>query len=149
QGERKGREPRRGLPLCLALPLDCLLELASRRELGDAGRGDLDALAGARIHTLTRGTIGRGELAETREVDLAAALERVGDRVEEGVDRLLGVPVRQATPLRHRGDELLLGHESSYLDCLGLASLPAPDDPLLLPDASMRLNHALSGVDLR
>ena len=45
----------------------------------------------ARVDALARRALGRGELAEAGEAHRLAALQRLGDRVEERVDRLAGV----------------------------------------------------------
>src|SRR5205807_7661378 len=58
------------------LRLDCLLEPGSGRELRDPRRGDVNALAGCRVTTLTRAAVCDAELAEAGKDDLAAALER-------------------------------------------------------------------------
>src|SRR5947207_2053815 len=70
-------EPRR-------LPLDGRLQLAARRELRHGGRGDLHPLSRAWVHALTGGAVRSRELAEPGEVDVTAAFQRVGDRVEKG-----------------------------------------------------------------
>src|SRR6476661_5825544 len=49
--------------------LESSLELATGRELRHDRRGDLDALARARVDTLPRGARRRRELPETGEVD--------------------------------------------------------------------------------
>src|SRR5215211_6247517 len=78
-----------------AAPLHGALERAPRRELRNGRRSDLHALARARVHALARGTIRGRELPETGEVDLTAPTERVGDRVQHGVDGLLRVAARE------------------------------------------------------
>jgi hypothetical protein len=71
---------------------DGLLELAPSGKLRYACRGDLHTLPCTRVDTLTRGTIGGRELAEPSEVDVTAAAQRVGDGVEERIDRPSGIP---------------------------------------------------------
>src|SRR5579862_5523391 len=91
--------------------LDRRLQRAAGRELRDARGRDVHLLARvARIHAGASGALLARELPETGERDVPPALERVGDRFEEGVDRLARVTSRQLTPPRDLVDELLLGH---------------------------------------
>jgi len=132
-GWRPGEQASQRAPAVpLLAPLSLLLISAPPDPLRHGGSGDLDPLTRTGVHALPGGAIRSRELAEPREVDVTAALQRVGDRVEEGVDCLLRFPVPEAAALRDRGDEFLLRHESSYLDCRGPG----------LPDPNNRLNHA-------
>src|SRR5207253_7835514 len=91
--------------------LDGLLERAAGRELRDAGRRNLHLLLGvARVDACPRCALLCLELAETRERDVAAALERVGNRFEEGVDRLRRVACGEPGSPRDLVRELLLRH---------------------------------------
>src|SRR6266542_2124599 len=76
--------------------LERRLELAARAELRHDRCLDLDALAGTRVDALPGGAGGGRELAETREVDRVAALERLGHDLHEGVDGLACVATREA-----------------------------------------------------
>src|SRR5437764_3288303 len=84
------------------------LQLAAGRELRHGGRGDLHALAGARVDTLTGGAGRRRELAEPREVDRVAGLEGLGHRLHEGIHGLARVTGRESALLADLLDELLL-----------------------------------------
>src|SRR5581483_6099503 len=106
------RGPRGAALRCRSKPpasaLERGLQLAAGAELRDGRGGDLNALPGARVHALTRGAVGRRELAEAREVDRVAALQRLGHGLHEGVDGLARVAVRQAALRRDLVDEILL-----------------------------------------
>src|SRR5689334_5545521 len=91
--------------------LDRRLQRAAGRELRDARSRDVDFLARvARVDARAGGALLARELPEAGERDVPAALQRVGDRFEEGVDRLARVTSRQLTAPRDLVDELLLGH---------------------------------------
>src|SRR5581483_5783458 len=106
------RGPRGAALRCRSKPpasaLERGLQLAAGAELRNGRGGDLNALPGARVHALTRGAVGRRELAEAREVDRVAALQRLGHGLHEGVDGLARVAVRQAALRRDLVDEILL-----------------------------------------
>ena len=70
-------------------------------------------LARTRVATLASAALGDVELAEAGEVDLLAALERLLDRADHGVDRVAGVLLAQAALVRDLVDEFRLGHGSS------------------------------------
>src|SRR4051812_19927140 len=93
--------------------LHCLLELAACGELGDGRRGNLDSLSRIpRVDALTSSApLGR-ELAESGKRDLAARTENIGDRVEEGVDGLSRVALRDTRLVSDPVHELLLCHIS-------------------------------------
>src|SRR5262245_354495 len=77
--------------------LDCLLELAPRRELRHRGRRNGHFLGRiSRVDALPLLALLGRELPESRERDLAAALEGVGDRVQECIDGLGRVSARKA-----------------------------------------------------
>src|SRR3954470_9563475 len=90
--------------------LQGLLQAGARTELRHARRGDLDRLAGARMDALARAALGDAELAEAREVHLAASLEGVLDGLQKGVDGLAGVSLRQAGRRRDLIHEFRLRH---------------------------------------
>jgi hypothetical protein len=59
---------------------------------------------------LPRRALLRGELAEAGEGHCVALLERVGDGVEEGVDRLRRIALGEPAPVRHLVDEVGFRH---------------------------------------
>jgi hypothetical protein len=80
----------------------------------------------------------RREFPEAREVDLAATLQRVGDRIENGVDRFRSLAPRQIRPLGNAINELLLRHyRSSLPGCSGVEIRLKTLTGMLIP-----LNHA-------
>src|SRR4029078_3258267 len=96
--------------------LDRGLQRAAGRELRHRRRGDRHLLARiARVDALALLAVLGGGLPEAREVDLAAALQCVGDRVEHRVHCLGRVAPRQIGLLGHLVDELLLRHSRSSL----------------------------------
>src|SRR6058998_3883656 len=109
----------RGEARCLAA-LDGLLELAPRRELRHRGCRDRHLLRGiAGIHALALCAPLRRELSEAREGHFAAALQRVGDRFEEGVNGLGRVPAREVGPLGDLVNELLFRQVPLLLSTVG------------------------------
>src|SRR3954453_22560078 len=112
----------------LRLVLERGLELAAGRELRHGRGGDLDPLAGARIDALPRRPGGSGELAEAREVDRVAGLQRLGDRLEERVDGLPRVPGGYTAFLCNLIDEALLGQGRNppRSGCWGTALVMCP-----------------------
>src|SRR3954471_13896574 len=92
------------------LLLERLLQLAAGGELRNASRGDRHLLAGAGVHALPLLAMLWRELAEARESDLLAALESFGDRIEECVDRLRCIPLREPALRCHPVGELGLCH---------------------------------------
>src|SRR4051794_25644568 len=96
-----------------------LLERRAGGELRHVRRGDLDRLAGARVHALTGVAMRHVELAEPGEHDVAAALERVLDDLEYSVDGLGGLLLAQVGPVGDLVHELRLRHGgSSCSGCL-------------------------------
>src|SRR5204863_289264 len=71
--------------------LEGLFQAGAGGELGHARGRDLDLLAGARVHALAGAALSDAELAEAREVHLAAPLERVLDGLQKGIDSLGGI----------------------------------------------------------
>src|SRR3954468_16341300 len=86
------------------------LELRPRSELRQTRGGDLDRLAGARVHALAGAALGDAELAEAGEVHLAATLERVLDRLEHCIDGLRSLALPKAGLGGDLIDELGLRH---------------------------------------
>src|SRR5581483_5805113 len=108
------RSPKVSVATAIACRLEVLLalqrrlQLAAGAELRHRGGSDLDALTGARVDALARRPRSGGELAEAREVDRVAGLQRLGDGLHEGVDGLAGVAGREAALRRDLVDEVLL-----------------------------------------
>src|SRR5829696_1128172 len=94
-------------PLGSRLRLERRLELAARGELRHRRRGDVDALARARVHALARCALRGRELAEAGEVDRVAALQPFGHDLHERLDGLAGVAVLEPALLRDLRDEIL------------------------------------------
>src|SRR5688572_22599377 len=93
--------------------LDGGLETGAGGELRHLAARDGDSLAGTRVHALALTALGDVELAEAGEVDGVAGLERIGDPVEDGLDRVSGLllrldPLVCGNPI----DEFSLGHGS-------------------------------------
>src|SRR3954452_3420778 len=78
------------------LALDDLLERRGGLEARDPGGGDLHGLAGLRVASLAGGALEDPELAEARQRDLVARAQLVGDLLQRGLDRFLGLVVAQA-----------------------------------------------------
>jgi hypothetical protein len=57
------------------------------------------------MHALARAALGDVELAEPGERDVAPALERLLDDVQDGVDGLAGLVLAQIGPAGHLVDE--------------------------------------------
>src|SRR5205814_2485138 len=113
--------------------LDGGLERAAGRELRHARRRNVNLLG--RVAGIDAGACGallRLELAESGEGHVAARLERVGDGLQERVDRFARVARRELAPSSHLRDELLLGHV-----------------PLLLSRSVARAGTTLPGWELR
>src|SRR5690606_41331928 len=69
--------------------LDPLLELLPRAEGHHRTGGDRDLLAGLGVAARALVLAPQVEIAETRQLDLAALLQRFAPHVEEGVDEFL------------------------------------------------------------
>jgi hypothetical protein len=89
-----------------AQPLTAFFRPGAGREARHLRGADLDRLAGARVHALTRAALGDVELAEAREGDVAPALEGLLDDVQDGIDGLTGLGLLQVGPAGHLVDEL-------------------------------------------
>src|SRR3954470_20933038 len=94
--------------------LQSFLEVSARAELRGLACGDLDALAGLRVHALARAPLGNRELAEAGDRDVASALQRLLDHLGQGVDG--GLCLRT----------LDVGAVSYLLDQLGLVQVIPP-----------------------
>src|SRR5439155_5470049 len=104
-----------------------VLERLAGLELRRLRCGDLDRLAGLGIASGARLPCGNGERAEARDVDLVAVTKRGDDVVEDGVDRPLGLPLRQIQLAGHRLDQVGLGHAPS--PCPASAPAALATDP--------------------
>src|SRR5205085_6209625 len=69
--------------------VDLVAQPLAGLELGLLRRGDLDLFAGARVASLGRRASGHREGAEPNETNLAASLQRAGDRLKYRVNRLV------------------------------------------------------------
>src|SRR5581483_929389 len=91
--------------------LDGGLQTAAGRELRYPCRRDVHLLTRVtRVDPRPRRAIRGRELSESCERNLASALQRVGDGVEERVDSLACVAVGQLRAAGNLGYELLLRH---------------------------------------
>src|SRR5439155_12980670 len=95
--------------------LDGVLERRSCAEARHAAGGDLDPLAGLRVHALARATVGHRELAEPGEADLPPTGQRLLDNDEDGVDRVTGLLLPKPRLTGYLIHELLLRHVASFL----------------------------------
>src|SRR5215213_10303694 len=94
--------------------LQSLLEVSACAELRGLAGGDLDPLAGLRVHALARPTLGNRELAEAGDRHVASALQRLLDN--------LGQSVHSGLRLR----PLDVGALGYFLDQLGLVQVIPP-----------------------
>src|SRR5690242_18863206 len=99
------------LRLCAAL--HAVLQRRSGTEPRHLARGDLDPLAGLRVHALTGPTLGDCELAEAGEVDLTPAAQRLLDHGQNGIDGLPGLALTEPARVGYLVDELTLRHGKS------------------------------------
>src|SRR5437763_12774520 len=111
-----------------ALPVYGLLQLRPGGEARDAGRGDVDRLAGARVLPLTGAPLGDVELAEAGERDLAATRQYVLDGSQHGFHGALSFLLAQAAARRDLVDELGLRHYALLRSSMGHSTLTAPTD---------------------
>src|ERR687898_911952 len=95
--------------------LDCLLEGVARAEGGNLLGGDPHLLAGLRVPALPCLTLLDGELAEARDLNLLAGLERLGHYLLEGLEVLVGLALGHSSVLCNSLDEFLLFHVRSSL----------------------------------
>src|SRR5215212_4610849 len=109
-------------PFGSRLRLQRRLELTARSELRHRRRGNVDALARARVHALARGALRGRELAEAGEVDRVAALQALGHDFHERLDGLAGLAVLEPALLRDLRDEILF--RQNLLLTVGYESRP-------------------------
>src|SRR5262249_32733883 len=91
------------------------LERATWLEAWHAARGNLDRIPGPGISAAALGALRHQKGAESADGDLPAFPQRVEDAVQERVERALRGDLRSPRRLRHRDDEISLGHAFSYL----------------------------------
>ena len=131
-------DPRRRRARAALAPLDGRFEGAAGRELRDACCGDVHFLGRiARIHAGARSPLLARELAETGEGHITAALQRIGDRLQESVDCLARVARCQLAPPRDLVHKLLFGHVPLLLSLIGSRAV------MTLPGVPDSLNHAV------
>src|ERR671921_2154986 len=99
-------------PVCQ--PLDCLFEGVARAEGGNLLGRDLHLLAGLGIPALPGLALPDGELPEARDLDLLAALERLGHHPLESPEVLVGLALGHLGLLGDPLDELTLIHSGSF-----------------------------------
>src|SRR3954452_7449284 len=102
----RGRSALRGGRLLV----DQFLQLFARFEVRDLLRRHVDLVAGLRVAPLPRLPLAQAEAAEPAQLDLLAAVQRLDDAAEDGVDDHLGVFLRQIRDARHFLDQLRLRH---------------------------------------
>src|SRR4051812_30352729 len=108
-------------------PVDELFQLLARLEVRNLLRRDVDFVAGSRIATLARLPLAQPEAAESAQLDFLAAVQRVDDAFEDGVDNDFGVLLRQVGHPRNFLDEFRLGHAAaSHAGLLAGSWLSAP-----------------------
>src|SRR5690606_2208309 len=108
--------------------LDPLLELLSRAESDHGTGGDRDLLAGLGVAPRALVLAAQVEVAEARQLDLAALLQRAAQGVEERVDELLRLALVQADLVEQTLRHLRLGqrHAVTYEPPLGPLSPGSP-----------------------
>src|SRR5688572_2184175 len=94
----------------LRLAVDEILQLLARLEVRHLLRRHIDLVAGLRVAALPRLALPQAETAEPSQLDLLAAVQRVDDALEDGIDDDLGVLLREVRDARDLLDELRLGH---------------------------------------
>src|ERR1700733_613 len=102
--------------------LDRLLQLRPGAELRHRLGRDLDRLAVARVAPLACGAMDGGEFAEAGQPDLVAGGHLLGDLLESGVDRALGLTDLETAPGGHSSCQLILV-DDSHVASLVLYSL--------------------------
>src|SRR5690348_5713718 len=105
------------------------LQLLAGVERHDAARGDRDLLSGLRIATRPLRLLAQLEIAEARQLDAAAFLERRADLLEEALDHVLRFALVEAELLEQEVGQLGLGQ--GHRDALSVA-------PKRLPSAVRR-----------
>ena len=89
----------------------------ARFELGLLGCRDVDRLAGARIAPLGSRAICNCKRPETNKADLGPPLQRTGNSVDHGINRLCGIGFRQPGGVCNMSDEILFIHfKPPFLD---------------------------------
>src|ERR1022692_784886 len=94
----------------LLLGMHRLLETCSGGELRGLGRLDLYLLARTRVDALTGCAFDHGELAEARDYDLVAFLQRLADCGQERLDRTPGIRLGETAVAGDCLDKLTLVH---------------------------------------
>lgn len=91
-----------------------VLECLGRAELGCAGGGDADRLAGAGIASFACWACLSDEDAETGNRDFVALLERHGDRFDHALDRAFGIRLGGAEHILNLADDICFVHKDFY-----------------------------------
>src|ERR687893_775149 len=112
--------------------LDCLFEGVARAEGRNLRGRDLHLLAGLGVPALPGLALPHGELAEARDPDLLAALERLGHHPLEGTEVPLGLALGYPGLLGDPLNELPLVHGGSFLRPSSAAD-PVRPRPVRLP----------------
>src|SRR6478609_1526777 len=99
-----------GAAVVLALAGGGVLERGRGLEPGDGRRGDLDDLTRLRVAALARGTLPGLEGPQARDLDLVAARDGVGDRLDDRLHSTPRIPSGQPGLCRDLVYELLLRH---------------------------------------
>src|SRR5215213_3677714 len=86
--------------------LQSLLEVSACAELRGLAGGDLDPLAGLRVHALACATLGDRELAEARDGNVATALQRLLDHFSQGIHGRLRLRPLDVGPVGYLLDQL-------------------------------------------
>src|SRR4051794_36471830 len=107
-------------PTASASGLDSVLQSRAGAETRHAAGGDLDPLAGLRVHALAGATLSHGELAEAGEADLSAAAQSLLDHLEDRVHRVPGLRLAQVGTAGDLVYEFLLGHVILLVFRLGI-----------------------------
>src|SRR5690606_38249683 len=97
--------------------LDPFLELLPGAEGHHGAGGDRNLLAGLGVAARTLVLAPQVEVAETRQLDLAALLQRLAQHVEEGVDELLRLALVQADVLVEPLGHFRLGQRHYVFPC--------------------------------
>src|SRR4051812_39417946 len=92
------------------LLVDQLFELLARLEVRHFLRRHVHLVAGFRVAALSRLALAQPETAEPAQLHFLAAVQRLDDAPEHGVDDYLGVLLREIGHARNFLDELRLGH---------------------------------------
>src|SRR5262245_43339033 len=90
------------------------LQRAARLETRNFFRRNANRVSRPRIPAVALGAAADHEGPEAANGDAAAAAQRIEHAAHEGLERLLRGDLRSAGGLRHRGDEIGLGHALIY-----------------------------------